>query len=129
MQNIYHKHIDSNSSWQSYWWDEDYYLCDSEEEYQAELKKYTERAKVRYADYKKRGCEQYAPTLSKEGKVSAEEYYYGHEWRGKNFTAYGFSYCVRDSRSSQTTYILKPDSMSKPTYADNRHCAGVYYGS
>ena len=34
MKNIYHIHQSSNSYWDNRWTDTDYYLCDTEEEYQ-----------------------------------------------------------------------------------------------
>lgn len=127
MENIYHTHESSNGM-QSFWWDSDYYLCETEEEYQKELAKYKARHEAAKIDYAKRGCESYTPTLSKEGEIKANEYYYGHEWHGKTFTAYGFSYHKRDSRCSETTYILKPNSVK-----GLKHCTdpgiGWMYGS
>lgn len=49
MKNIYHIHQSSNSYWESHWTNTDYYLCDTEEEYQqklAEYKKETRRYNI-----------------------------------------------------------------------------------
>lgn len=43
MKNIYHIHQSSNSYWESHWTDTDYYLCDSEEEYQQKLAEYKKK--------------------------------------------------------------------------------------
>lgn len=52
MKNIYHIHQSSNSYWDSHWTDTDYYLCDSEEEYQQKLAEYTEERKQIEKDFK-----------------------------------------------------------------------------
>lgn len=128
MKHIYHKHQTSNGMNYSYW-DDDYYLCETEEEYQEQRKKYEQKLAFCTEDYKKRGCAFYTPTLSKEGKVTAREYYYGHEWRGRNFNAVGFSWTERDSVGSHTTYILKPSSITNQSYASNKDSVGWMYGS
>ena len=43
MKNIYHIHQSSNSYWESHWTDTDYYLCDTEEEYQQKLAEYKKK--------------------------------------------------------------------------------------
>ena len=43
MKIVYHKHNTSNSYWDNYSYDEDWYLCDSEEEYQAKLEEYRKK--------------------------------------------------------------------------------------
>lgn len=53
MKNIYHIHQSSNSYWDSRWTDTDYYLCDSEEEYQQKLAEYTEKRKQIEKDLKR----------------------------------------------------------------------------
>lgn len=128
MQKIYHKHQTSNGINYSYF-DEDYYLCDTEEEYAKERKRYEEKLAFCKEDYKKRGVENYTPQLSKEMQVHAHEYYYAHEWTGKNFDAVGFSWYEFDSIGSTTTYILKPGSVTNQSNADNSGCAGWMYGS
>lgn len=115
MKLIYHKHQTSNGMDYSYW-DSDYYLCDTEEEYEAMMKELQEKLKWAEEDYAKRGYADYTPTLSSEGKVKAREYFYAHEWTGKNFDAVGFNWCERDSYGSRTTYYLKPGSVTPPTY-------------
>lgn len=128
MKEIYRKHQTSNGMDYSYW-DDVYYLCEDDAEYQVQLGKYkawTEKAKE---DYARRGYAMFTPTLSKEGKIHASEYYYGHEWRGKSFDAYGFSYTERDSVGSSTTHILKPNSVTNLTPANNKGCVGWMYGS
>lgn len=128
MRQIYRKHQTSNGMNYSYW-DDVYYLCDTEEEYQQQLADYKARAERAKVDYAKRGYARYTPTLSQEGKIHASEYYYAHEWTGKNFDAYGFSYTERDNIGSTTTHILKPGSVSGLTLADNSGCVGWMYGS
>lgn len=128
MRKIYHKHQTSNGMNYSYF-DEDYLLCDTEEEYAKECKRYEEKLAFCKEDYKKRGVENYMPQLSKEMQVHAREYYYGHEWTGKNFDAVGFSWYEFDPIDSRTTYILKPGSVTNQSNADNSGCAGWMYGS
>lgn len=76
MKNIYHIHQSSNSYWDSHWTDTDYYLCDSEEEYQQKLAEYTEERKQIEKDFKENPTEanKYRALffqLSKEQKVHA----------------------------------------------------------
>lgn len=128
MKKIYHTHQSSNGM-DPFYYDEDYFVCDTEEEYKEQRKKYEAKAEWAKKDYSRRGHANYTPVLSEEKKIHASEYFYGHEWRGKNFDAIGFSWTLRDSLSSETTYILKPSSVKGLTLADNSACAGVYYGS
>ena len=88
MKNIYHIHQSSNSYWDSRWTDTDYYLCDSEDEYQQKLAEYTEKRKQIEKEFKENPTELSKSRalflqLSKEQKVHASEYYYGHEWCGR----------------------------------------------
>lgn len=128
MKEIYRKHQTNNGVNYSYW-DDVYYLCSTEEEYQKALADYKARQEFTKVDYAKRGYAQYTPTLSKEGEIHASEYYYAHEWTGKNFDAYDFSYTIRDNIGSTTTYILKPNSVAGLTPTDNSGCVGWMYGS
>lgn len=128
MKEIYRKHQTSNGMTYSYW-DDVYYLCSTEEEYQKALADYKARYEKDKADYAKRGYARFTPTFINEGKVHASEYYYAHEWRGINFDAFGFSYTIRDSVGSTTTYILKPNSVTNFNTADNNGCVGWMYGS
>lgn len=128
MKKIYHTHQSSNGM-APFYYDEDYFVCDTEEEYKEQRKKYEAKSEWAKKDYSRRGHANYTPVLSEEKKIHASEYFYGHEWRGKNFDAIGFSWTLRDSFSSETTYILKPSSVKGLTLADNSACAGVYYGS
>lgn len=57
MKNIYHIHQSSNSYWDNHWTDTDYYLCDSEEEYQQKLAEYTEERKQIEKDFKENPTE------------------------------------------------------------------------
>lgn len=128
MEHIYHKHQTSNGMNYSYW-DDDYYLCETEEEYQQKRKEYEQKLAYCKEDYAKRGYADYTPTLSKEKEIHASEYYYAHEWTGKNFDAVGFSWKEWDNIGSRTTYILKPGSIKNESRADNRGCVGWMYGS
>lgn len=124
MKLIYHKHQSSDSFSDHSWWDEDWYLCDTEEEYQKLRERYEKEAKEKKVDYTKRGYERYAPEFDDERKLKATEYYYGHEWRGENFNAIGFSYTQYHERGSYKYFYLKPGSVENVTQADNSHCAG-----
>lgn len=57
MKNIYHIHQSSNSYWDSRWTDTDYYLCDSEDEYQQKLAEYTEKRKQIEKEFKENPTE------------------------------------------------------------------------
>jgi hypothetical protein len=120
MKNIYHIHQSSNSYWDSSWTDTDYFLCDSEEEYQELMAQYIAKRKKIEEEYKEN------PNSStewryhnfhfhKEGKVHANEYYYGHEWCGKEFDAIGFFWGERLERSTHYKYFLKPGSVCNET--------------
>lgn len=129
MKEIYRKHQTSNSYSNNEWWDEVYYLCDSEEEYKQQLEAYKKKeAAVALNPIYKR-YPGYRPWLSREGAVKAREYYYGHEWTGQNFDAVGFSWHTRSEQSSETIYILRPHSVTNHTYANNKDCVGWMYGS
>ena len=106
MKNIYHIHKSSNSYWNNEWYYTDYYLCDSIEEYDTIMARKKAKLESIPDIYKDRF------KLSEEKKVIASEYYYGHEWQGKNFSAVGFSWYERLERSTHTEYYLKPGSVS-----------------
>lgn len=127
MKLIYRKHQTSNGMNYQHW-DDEYYLCDSIEEYNKTLKDLQDSQEAKRIDYAKRGYARFTPYLSKEGKIEAREYYYGHEWTGKNFTAYGFSYRENYEYGSVTKHYLKPDSMSEITYPSHND-VGWMYGS
>lgn len=65
MKNIYHIHQSSNSYWDSRWTDTDYYLCDSEDEYQQKLAEYTEKRKQIEKEFKENsnGTQQESRTI------------------------------------------------------------------
>lgn len=108
------------------WADTRYWLCDTEEEYQAILaKEKAARKKIedQYnalppdADFRHSPAWNYRWmynnwTLGDEGPIQANEYYYGHEWCGKHFSAFGF--CVHKVRelSTHTDYYMKPSSIN-----------------
>lgn len=117
MKNIYHKHQSSNSYWDSRWIDTDYYLCDSEDEYQQKLAEYTEKRKQIEKELKENPTELSKRRalflqLSREQKVHASEYYNGYEWCGKEFDAFGFCWSERLERSTHYKYFLKPGSVT-----------------
>lgn len=118
MKNIYHIHKSSDSYWDSHWTDTDYYLCDTEEEYQQEMSKYKQKREAIIRRYKEEpdgygNKWQYQNFLfHQEGKIHANEYYYAHEWRGKEFDAYGFGWSENLERSSHYKYFLKPGSVT-----------------
>ena len=117
MKNIYHIHQSSNSYWDSHWTDTDYYLCDSEEEYQQKLAEYTEKRKQIEKKFKENPTElnKYLALffqLSKEQKVHANEYYYAHEWCGKEFDAFGFCWSERLETVSYTHLTLPTSDRS-----------------
>ena len=117
MQNIYHIHQSSNSYWENHWTDTDYFLCDSEEEYQKLMQEYRKkredvekRYKTNKNDSSARWC--YSNFIfHPEGKIHANEYYYAHEWCGKEFDAFGFGWHENLERSSHYKYFLKPNSV------------------
>lgn len=122
MKNIYHIHKSSNSYWNNEWYDTDYYLCDSDEEYQKVLKEYAEKRQKIKDDYENAEKPDFNTKWKynnfrfiAEGKVHASEYYYGHEWQGKTFDAFGFGWSERLERSTHTTYYLKPGSVGSVT--------------
>ena len=129
MKIVYHKHSTSNSYWDNYSYDEDWYLCDSEEEYQAKLEEYRKKHEEdkNNDNFKKYPC--YMPCFYDEGKMHASEYYYAHEWTGKNFDCFGFSYLRKFERGQRHEHFIKPGYIGDITKADNSHCAGWMYGS
>ena len=131
MQNIYHIHQSSNSYWDNSWTDTDYILCDTEDEYQRVLNEHKAKRKAIEDAYNENPDAPYVRErynrliLSTESEVKANEYYYGHEWCGKHFTAFGFCWTERLERSTHYRYYLKPGSVrgegvdanvGKPTY-------------
>lgn len=118
MKNIYHIHQSSNSYWESHWTDTDYFLCDSEEEYQKLLTEYKNKREEVVRKYKEdsdswsyKWCYNNFHFYA-EGKVHANEYYYAHEWCGKEFDAYGFGWHETLERSTHNKYFLKPGSVT-----------------
>lgn len=134
MKNIYHIHQSSNSYWNNEWYDTDYMLCDTDEEYNEIVRKLEEKRKKIDDEYAAKPNDFNAKwrhnnfRYTKEGKVHASEYYYAHEWQGKTFDAVGVCWYERLERSSTTTYYLKPGSVS-----DIKQCTdpgiGWMYGS
>lgn len=132
MKKIYHTHTSSNSYSDSRWYEEDYYLCDTEE-YQnklAECKEEQERVK-KHAETVSPALYQAvlrSYLLSNEKPIHANEYYYGHMWNGKSFDAQGFEVTRYLERSTHHYYYLKPGSVT------NEKCSSAvgrdtYYGS
>lgn len=126
MDNIYHKHTSSNSYWDNHWREEDYYLCESMEEYEqimAAKKKETE-------DYKKsRNAEIYGAwrfDCSEEKDIHADEFYYAHEWQGKKFDAVGFTFVKHLERSDHYYHYLKPGSVGTITPCTDHGCGWMY---
>lgn len=128
MEHYYHKHQTGNGRNYSYS-DYDYYLCETEEEYKQKRKEYEQKLAFCKKDYTERGYARYTPTLSKEQEIHAREYYYAHEWTGKNFDAVGFVWREHDNVGSRTIYIMKPGSIKNESRADNSGCVGWMYGS
>lgn len=124
MKNIYHIHQSSNSYWDSHWTDTDYYLCDSEEEYQQLLEEYKNKRKEvveRFdkdpEDWRNKWCYNNF-IFHPEGKIHADEYYYAHEWCGREFDAYGFGWSEELERSSHYKYFLKPGSVTNESVSE-----------
>lgn len=146
MKAIYRIHKTSNSYWNSESYDTTYYLCDTEEEYRnkyEQLKAYVKQIADEYRRFEEQGCykttfvtgEPYLAQaryerirLSDESQVVASEYYENHEWQGRSFNAFGFSYSVRHERGHETEYYLKPDSVSDIKECTDRGI-GWMYGS
>lgn len=123
MTNIYHIHKTSNSYWSNEWWDTDYYMCDTEEEYIRLLSQHLAKRREIEREFKEANGN---PSFNvnwkyhnfrfiPENKVHASEFYECHAWQGKTFDAVGFGWYERLERSSQTTYYLKPGSLGKVT--------------
>lgn len=118
MKNIYHIHQSSNSFARNEWYDTDYMLCETDEEYNEIVKSLEEKRRKIEEDYASNPSDfsirwRYTHFLySKEHKIHASEYYYAHEWQGKTFDAVGVCWREQYERSTQTTYYLKPDSVS-----------------
>lgn len=129
MKEIYRKHQSSNSYSNNEWWDDVYYLCETEEEYMEQLEYYKKKEASAKLDPRYKKYPAYRPWLSKEEEIHAREYYYGHEWTGQNFDAFGFSWHVRYECASETIYILRPNSIKNKSYASNNGCVGWMYGS
>ena len=121
MKKIYHIHQSSNSYLDSHWYDTDYYLCETEEEYQQLLEEHKskrQQIEKEYADNPTNFSTKWKFhnfIFTDEGKVHASEYYECHEWQGKTFDAFGFCWYERLERSSHTKYYLKPGSVGKIT--------------
>lgn len=129
MKLIYKKHQSSNSYTESHFDDDFYYECESDKEYKELLAAYQKKEAAANINPMYKKFSQYKPWLSREGEIHAREYYYGHEWTGQNFDAYGFSWHTRSERSTETIHILRPNSVKNHSYASNAGCAGWMYGS
>lgn len=127
-KNIYHIHTSSNSYWDNSWTDQDYLLCETEEEYNKMLAECKQKVK----DYNDNGQAAiwgaWRFKCSDEQPIHASEYYYGHEWQGKTFDAVGFTYVEHLERSNHYKHYLKPGSVGdiKPC---TDHGIGWMYGS
>mgnify|MGYP007056214347 CR=1 FL=1 len=136
MKNIYHIHKSSNSYWNNEWYDTDYFLCDTEEEYQQlKAKHKAKRAEIEKEYNESKGNPSFNVNwryhnfrFTDEHNVHASEYYYAHEWQGKTFDAVGFCWFERLERSTHTTYYLRPGSVGKVTPCTDRGI-GWMYGS
>jgi hypothetical protein len=134
MKNIYHIHQSSNSYHDNSWTDTDYILCESEEEYTRILNEHKAKRKAIEDEYNENPDAPYVReryhrlTLSKEEEIKASEYFYGHEWCGKHFTAFGFCWTERLERSTHYHYYLKPGSV-KGEGVDSSVGKPTYYGS
>lgn len=134
MKNIYHYHTSSNSYWDNRWYDHDYFLCDTEEEYQKQWQKAIKEreGRIMRADQEPNRCFADAIrrsiTIQPEGTIHASEYYYAHEWGGKSFDAVGFGFHEHLERSDHYRYYLKPGSVENENVSP---AVGrpTYYGS
>lgn len=115
MKKIYHKHTSSNSYWDSSWTDEDWFTCESEEEYMEQMAAYRKKAE----DYKNspnaKIYGEWRIVCSEEQEMHASEYYYCHEWQGKSFDCIGFCFTEHLERSNHYTHIIKPGTLGKIT--------------
>lgn len=146
MQTIYRIHKTSNSYWNSEYYDTNYYLCDTEEEYQKkleELKAVRQKIADEYKKFEAQGCyKNYYVTgepfiaqtkyerisVSDEGEVTANEFYENHEWQGKSFKAFGFCHSIHYERGYESNYYLKPNSVTDIKECTDRGI-GWMYGS
>lgn len=131
MKKIYHTYTRGNSYCETRWYEQDYYLCETEEEYQkkyAECKTEKKSVQERAVGSSYRLAILNSFILLEEGDIHANEYYYGHQWNGKSFDAYGFAVCRRLENSTHHEYYLKIGSVKneKVSEAVGRE---NYYGS
>lgn len=117
MESIYHIRHSGNSYDNNHWNYIDYYLCNSEDEYQQKLSEYRckqEEIKKRYLEnpnnFSNKWC-YHNFFFQEEGKIYANIYYYAHEWCGKEFDAYGFGWHETLEASRHSYYFLKPGSL------------------
>lgn len=112
MKRIYHEHTSSNSYWDSSWYDADWYLCESDEEYESQKAFYKKKAE----DYQKSdNAKHYGAwrmSCSEEKNLHAKEYYYGHAWQGKTFDCIGVCFSEHLERNDRDTYIIKPGTVT-----------------
>lgn len=120
MELIYHTHEEycgTNHYRLEYcYWDKEYYLCTTEEEYKSKVDEYKSRYEIDKGYYAANKLEDCVPSLSEEKKICVDDY--ERKWQGKSFTAVGFAYQKRYKNGSKTTYILKSDSVEglKPSH-------------
>lgn len=117
MKKIYSYHTSSDSYWESRFYEHEYFLCETDEEYKEQWQKAIEMRDER----KKRADEaqnkyfadaiRQSLVLMSEDKVHASEYYYCHEWNGRSFDAIGFGVFEHLERSDHYRYYLKPGSV------------------
>jgi len=127
MKKIYHTHTSSNSFLGNSWTEEDWFLCDTEEEYQNEVQKCRDEV----AEYQEKQAKHYGSwrfKCSEEEELHAREYYYGHEWQGKNFDCEGVCFERHLERSNHYKYIIKPNSVRNMQECTDRGI-GWMYGS
>ena len=127
MKKIYHQLTSSNSYSDSSWTDKDWFLCETEEEYQSEVGKC--RAHVQeYQEMQAKIYGEWRFKCSEEQPFHASEYYYGHEWQGKTFDCVGVCYEEHLERSNHYKYIIKPNSVSNLKECSDKG-TGWMYGS
>lgn len=117
MKLIYNYTIQSNSFASNTWDKHRYWLCESEQEYSNNLNDYLRRAKKIQEDFDEYPddiCAQYKwlhNHFEEQRQIEASEYYKGHEWCGKHFTAHGFSWTEQRDGNTTTDYYLRPSSV------------------
>ncbi len=117
MKLIYNYTLQSKSFADNTWSKYEYYLCESDTEYETAMAVFLRKAKNIQEDFDKNPEDIRAQYkwfnyhFMGQRMIEANEYYQGHEWCGKHFIARGFSWSERIDGNMTTKYFLMPNSI------------------